>query len=1012
MGDQRYIYKQVALFIGALLSVYGLVLIISWHLNLTFLLTLPPSSEMTPYLAAVCLTLSGFGLLSIYTTPSYNLPQFFGFLVLLISGLTIIDYYSGFGLIGSPFTSSYPFKMTFASSVGWLWASIPLLYWKPYFRSSYKDHVPFLFSLVLLLGGLFIITSYLAQIHIIYFTLGAMKFNFWGVLGAMIFGTGIMASCYYFKTTTMMSRLMRLPVFITSGIAVITLLVAAAFSIEGEESLKKLLHSKIEEIKILSTNQSLNAFKASAFYSLGNEYAFTLRQGDELVFENNRYESTDYSLTLRDQLRVEEQLYTFTLSPTSELASLFINRTVTYLIIFCGFTIAVTFGALFRMWQEANTQLKINEKLHEELEKTISLKDHILRSAEIGTWTLDINTNQLTGDALFSKLLGFDSHSFEGDYTQLIEKIAPKHHEILHQKGQTSLQSGKPFEAVVPIKWEDETFHHLLLKGRVLQGNNSEAAKIEGIIWDITDIKRTQLWLEVSESVAKLFSERKSIKETSQEFIEILNHQFGWEYFVLRFFDETETRLSCIEATSIRILNNTSFCERAHSEPIKKGGSPSGHVWATQKPYWAQNSSKNARQYIYGQKEIRGTLAVPIFEREKLLGVIELYSTTYFTENPEDDYLDMMVSLAIEFGQFYKRKIAEETQAELAAIVTNSPEGMYSVTTDGVIKSWNQGAETIFGWKASEMIGSHIKKLYVSDLNHSLDLFLKKASYGKEVENVETEAITKNGGRVWVNRITSIIRNSANKIQGACVIVEDITEKKELEKTKHEFISMVSHELRTPLTSIHGAIALMRADGSQSRKVQELMDVAYRNSERLTYLVNDILTIEKFDLGKLTFNYEIASMNTMIDEAVSSVEPLAAKKSIQIIKEIDSYSGHKVRVEKPRIIQVLLNFLSNAIKFSHEGDNIFVTLTESGDNVRVSVRDEGIGIPEEAQNRVFTKFFQTNVGISGETKGTGLGLYISKTVIEGMGGTIGFESKVNHGSTFYFELPMLKGAKL
>lgn len=238
----------------------------------------------------------------------------------------------------------------------------------------------------------------------------------------------------------------------------------------------------------------------------------------------------------------------------------------------------------------------------------------------------------------------------------------------------------------------------------------------------------------------------------------------------------------------------------------------------------------------------------------------------------------------------------------------------------------------------------------------------------------------------------------------------DITERKLIEKSKNEFISTVNHELRTPLTSILGALGIIRADPTLSAKVKDLSQIAYRNSERLTAIINDILDIEKFEMGKFEFKLSPISIVEVIDESIISSKPMAEKFGINIVKE-GSFNDVKVIAENKCLIQVLMNLLSNSIKFSPSGNSVFISMEILDNHVRVSIRDQGRGISDQFKPHVFEKFAQADATDSRASSGAGLGLNISKSLIEGMHGTINFTSKVGEGSTFYFDLPIEKDNK-
>ena len=222
---------------------------------------------------------------------------------------------------------------------------------------------------------------------------------------------------------------------------------------------------------------------------------------------------------------------------------------------------------------------------------------------------------------------------------------------------------------------------------------------------------------------------------------------------------------------------------------------------------------------------------------------------------------------------------------------------------------------------------------------------------------------------------------------------------------KNEFISTVSHELRTPLTSIRGALGLVAngITGEISAKAKELIDIASNNSIRLINLINDILDIEKIEAGKMEFNIELCNLIPVLEQAVEANSDFARQYSIDVEFEC-SMPEVKVKVDKSRTIQVLTNLFSNAVKFSRPNSQVKIAVLKQENKVRVLVTNYAYKIPEEFHDRIFQKFAQADSSNTRQKGGTGLGLNISKAIIERMGGQIDFSSN-DKETTFYFDLP-------
>ena len=242
------------------------------------------------------------------------------------------------------------------------------------------------------------------------------------------------------------------------------------------------------------------------------------------------------------------------------------------------------------------------------------------------------------------------------------------------------------------------------------------------------------------------------------------------------------------------------------------------------------------------------------------------------------------------------------------------------------------------------------------------------------------------------------------------IMLHDITDIIDEERTKSEFISMVSHELRSPLTSIKGSMGLLlsRAAGELPPKARALLEISHRNADRLVLIINDILDLEKISNGRLEFNFKEASVAEMLRETGDANASLEQRFGVKI--EIEEPAAPiQLNTDANRIIQVLTNFLSNAAKFSKPGDKITVKTEDGPEAVRISVTDRGQGIPAAEHHKVFQRFADLSNSSRSEKGGTGLGLSVCKAIIENLGGEIGFDSREGFGTTFYFTLPKKTG---
>ena len=319
----------------------------------------------------------------------------------------------------------------------------------------------------------------------------------------------------------------------------------------------------------------------------------------------------------------------------------------------------------------------------------------------------------------------------------------------------------------------------------------------------------------------------------------------------------------------------------------------------------------------------------------------------------------------------------------------------------------NEGALRQVGYSRDELLAMHpydIKPDISEAQFHALIAPLLAGE--KDALTFETVHQHKNGRRVPVEIFLQYIAPEDEPSRFVAV-VRDLTERKRVERMKNEFVSTVSHELRTPLTSISGALGLIAggALGALPDKAAELIGIAHKNSLRLTHLINDLLDMEKLAAGKMHFDMQLQPLMPLIEQALDSNRAYGSERKVTLALT-EQAPGTMVRVDAERLMQVLSNLLSNAMKFSPENGTVEVAVHPAGKKVRVTVSDHGPGVPAEFRNYIFQKFAQADSSSTRQKGGTGLGLAITRELVERMNGEIGFESVENEGARFYFELPL------
>lgn len=352
----------------------------------------------------------------------------------------------------------------------------------------------------------------------------------------------------------------------------------------------------------------------------------------------------------------------------------------------------------------------------------------------------------------------------------------------------------------------------------------------------------------------------------------------------------------------------------------------------------------------------------------------------------------------------------EKTQLHLAAVVESSADAIYTKNIDGTIKSWNAAAEHLFGYTAREIIGESALILYPSSLQPS-STFSERLRNDTRVQRYETVRTKKSGESFNAAMSVSPIRNVRGEVTEAAVIVQDITERKEIEKMKDDFIHLASHQLRTPITTVR-LYAEMLLDGhaGELQSLQrEFVDVINDNTQRMVDLVTTLLNISRIEGATMMVKPEPHDLGALLQRALSEVLMRMETKSIRLDQEINS-SLPAIPVDPVLVQEIYANLLSNALKYTPEGGSVSVSLYPENGAIVTRITDTGYGIPRQDHAHIFSRFYRGENVLAHEAEGTGLGLYLVKSLCDLSGCRIWFESDEGAGTTFWYAVP-LEGMK-
>jgi PAS domain S-box-containing protein len=349
----------------------------------------------------------------------------------------------------------------------------------------------------------------------------------------------------------------------------------------------------------------------------------------------------------------------------------------------------------------------------------------------------------------------------------------------------------------------------------------------------------------------------------------------------------------------------------------------------------------------------------------------------------------------------------EKSRESFEALANNIPVFISLKDNHGRFQFVNKAFKEWVCVESEDIVGKTVYDIYSEDQANEFAALDRKAMDRRKVSSREVDLYYPDGRTRTVISTRFPVISATDEVIGLGTINFDISDLRRAEKIKQDFLAIVSHELRTPLTSIKGALGLVMSEnaGPSTDDAKALLEIAYKNGDRLILLINDILDVEKIESGKLDYQMKKTDVSVLLDEAMEANAGYAEKLGISFVKG-NVEANTSVLGDQGRLLQVLSNLMSNAAKFSSEGSEIGLTATREGDNITVAVTDSGPGIPVESHDFIFEKFTQIDSSDTRENAGTGLGLAISKTIIEQHGGTIGVDPDWTSGSRFYFTLPV------
>ncbi|WPN60534.1 ATP-binding protein [Pseudomonas sp. P9_31] len=388
---------------------------------------------------------------------------------------------------------------------------------------------------------------------------------------------------------------------------------------------------------------------------------------------------------------------------------------------------------------------------------------------------------------------------------------------------------------------------------------------------------------------------------------------------------------------------------------------------------------------------------------------------------PENDEIGQLGTRLVEAGLLLaeRERAIRDNEERLRLIIDGVKDyGIFALDTQGFVTSWNAGAQRIKGYTEQEIVGQHFSMFYLpQECPQHPDMALREATRnGHYME--EAWRCRKDGSRFWASVVITAQYDSSGALRGFSKITRDITDRRAAEialstareeaerasRAKSEFLSRMSHELRTPLNSILGFAQLLDMDSPKGQRAQ--IGHILRAGKHLLTLINEVLDIAKIEAGRLPLNVESVPLAVVLQEALTLVSPMACDAGVHLgeLPMLTADSG--IVADRQRLVQVLLNLLSNAIKYNRPQGRVHIEVKVLQQRIAVSVCDTGKGIAADRQDQLFKPF--ERLESDPNVEGTGLGLALSKSLVEMMNGSLTVKSRPGEGSSFTLELPFVR----
>ncbi|OQW33065.1 MAG: hypothetical protein A4E19_06890 [Nitrospira sp. SG-bin1] len=643
-------------------------------------------------------------------------------------------------------------------------------------------------------------------------------------------------------------------------------------------------------------------------------------------------------------------------------------------------------------------------------------------------------------DAGFSEeIVGTDIRT----YIQANDRLQIEEMHRAAEEGRETCGKGRLVGLSGQVRWAEITFVPLPTADGTVHA-------VLSVVRDVTEQRRADRRQALQHAVAKVLAGTSTVEQAVPDLLQAIVLNLDWQAGLFWRVQDDRRTIVCTQDWAVDRTVAQEFLSRSRQDAHVAGEDLPGHCWARGEPVWVQDITRDplfTRGAVEGASRLRAACSFPVWLRANVYGVMELFSGE--PQAVDWDLLKTLGTIGRQIGLFVERTEVEaalhENEARTSLIIDTALDAVMTMDRAGRITEWNAQAEQIFGWSAHEVIGRDVADT-IFPPSH-------RAGYREYVQRlvefrdapmtnrlVEMIGFRRDGSEFPIE-----IAMTPLAIEGSVIFsafIRDITSRKEsehvlksnaqqLEQINHQldaalreakaatdakssFLATMSHEIRTPMNGVIGMTGLLM-ETALTEEQREYAETVRACGDHLLTVINDILDFSKIEAGKLDLEVIEFDLRLAIDESLDLVAERASSKGLNLACLFHADVPRYLLGDPGRLRQIVMNLTANAIKFTESGDVVVEVTVETQSKeearIRVSVTDTGIGIAEEARERLFQSFSQADGSTTRKYGGTGLGLAICKRLVEMMGGTIGVTSRVGEGSCFWFTVTLRKQAE-